>query len=94
MNKQTFTTVANIKARRALTCNELGACQGVRDGQNCFDASKREQAGNYHPTLVNANTRTGWREWLGVMTYRASVAALAVLAVGASAGYVYARWLA
>ena len=94
MSKQTFTTVANIKARRAWTSDELGVCQGVCDGQNCLRPSKHEQAGNYYPALVNASTRTGWRDWLGVMTYRASAAALAVLTLGASAGFVYARWLA
>lgn len=94
MIKQTFTTVANIKARRARTCDELGVCQGVCDGQNCFGPSKREQAGNYHPTLVNASKRPSWAEWLGVLTYRVSIAALIVLSIGGASGYVYGRYLA
>lgn len=97
MSKQTFTTtVANIKARRALTCDELGACQGICDGQNCFGASKREQAGNYHPHLQAQEATSPWAglsEWFTHLACQVSIGALIVLSVGGAAGYAWGRWL-
>lgn len=95
MSKQTFTPVANIKARRALTCDEVGTCQGVCDGQNCF-GSKREQAGNYHPELHNDNAHpwAGLSDWAGQLAYKASIGVLIVLSFGGAAGYVVGRWQA
>lgn len=96
MSKQTFTTVANIKARRALTCDELGVCNGVCDGQNCFGATEREQAGNYHPHLQEQEATSPWAglsEWVAQIACKASIGALVVLAVGGAAGYAWGKWL-
>ena len=97
MIKQTFTTAANIKARRNRNCDEVGICQGVCDGQNCFGPSKRENAGNYHPQMQqqdNAQPWAGLSEWAGKIVYKASVGALIVVSVCAATGYVWVRWLA
>ena len=94
MIKQTFTTAANIKARRNRNCDELGICQGVCDGQNCFGPSKRESAGNYHPQLQKDTVQpwAGLSEWAGKLAYKASIGVLIVISFGGAAGYVLGRW--
>lgn len=94
-----YAKVATIKTRRARICDELMTCQGVCDGQNCYDqntTAELAQAGNYHPELQKdtAHPWAGLSEWAGQLAYKASLVVLIVISFGGAAGFVWGRWLA